>query len=376
MRPFSWILVTTTCLAGLTGTPALANPTGGIVSAGSASIASSGSTLTVTQSSDKAVIDWRSFNIAPTETTDFAQPSTSAIALNRVGDVNPSVIEGQLDANGHVMIINPNGVLFTKSAQVDVGGITATTANITNSDFMAGNFNFSQPGSPSASVVNQGNITVVQAGLASFVAPQVENDGVITARLGKINLASGDTFTLDLAGDGKLQVVVPASQLPMQSITNTGTLAADGGAVTLSAAAASGIVHSLIVNTGVIQANSLQNAAGAVTLSATVVENTGSLTATGGQVTVNATNIAQQGRLTADAIAETFSGAYIDNAASQTTANTISITGAAGSSLFASGGYTSPGGNIGMAAETMWLYAAALDASGTNGGGSIFLGDA
>lgn len=259
------MLITTTALCGLPGA-ALANPAGGVVSAGSASIASSGTTLTVTQSSNKAVIDWRSFNIARNETTDFVQPSSSSIALNRVGDINPSVIAGSLDANGHIMVINPNGVIFSGTAKVDVAGITATTANIANSDFMAGNYNFSQPGSPTASVINQGSITIEQAGLASLVAPMVENDGVVTARLGKINLASGDTFTLDLAGDGKVQVAVSGNHLPVQAAINNGTLSANGGAVTITAAAARDLVNDLVVNTGVIQANAMNGTPGSVTL--------------------------------------------------------------------------------------------------------------
>ena len=217
LRRFGWILITTTALSGPAAAPAFANPTGGSVSAGSASIASSGSTLTVTQSSSKAVINWGTFNIAQNETTDFVQPSSSSITLNRINDINPSTIAGNLDANGQIILINPNGVLFTGTAQVDVGGITATTANISDTNFMAGNFRFNQPGSPTGAIVNEGSITVEQAGLASLVAPTVVNDGVITATLGKINLASGDVFTLDLAGDGKLQVAVRESQLPRSS---------------------------------------------------------------------------------------------------------------------------------------------------------------
>src|ERR1700722_13659442 len=126
----------TLCSLSMLASTALANPQGGVVSAGSAAISSSGKNLTINQSSNKAVIDWRSFNIAPNETTTFNQPSSSSITLNRVNDVNPSSIEGQLSASGNIIIFNPNGVMFSKSAQLDVAGMTVTTSNISNDKFM------------------------------------------------------------------------------------------------------------------------------------------------------------------------------------------------------------------------------------------------
>src|SRR5205085_880198 len=98
-------------------------------------------------------------------------------------------------------------------------------------DFMAGRLTFSQPGNPHASIVNQGTITAKDAGLVGFVAPNVENDGIINAKLGKVALASGDTFTLDMAGDKLIEVAV-TGDLQKQLVTNTGRIAADGGTVT------------------------------------------------------------------------------------------------------------------------------------------------
>src|SRR5579871_6243747 len=173
--------------------PALANPVGGSVSSGSANISSKGNTTTIQQQSNKAVINWQGFNIAPGEVTQFQQPSSSSIALNRINDVNPSQIDGTLTANGNVILINPNGVVFGKGATVDVNGMVATTANISDSDFMNNAKPvFNQPGSPSGQVINNGSITVGQAGLAGLVAPHVENNGTINATLGKVALASGD----------------------------------------------------------------------------------------------------------------------------------------------------------------------------------------
>ena len=234
---------------------ALAIPQGGVVSAGQASIVSSGNQLTVNQTSGKAIIDWSSFNVAPNEAVTFNQPSSSSITLNRVNDINPSSIQGQITANGTVVLVNPNGVFFGPNSKVDVSGLIATSADIANSDFMAGNMNFSKPGNPNASIVNQGTITAADAGLVGLVAPSVENSGVINARLGKATLASGDTFTLDLAGDQLISVAVSADQLPKQAVSNSGTIQADGGTVTMTAAAARKVVNSLVSNSGTIQAN-------------------------------------------------------------------------------------------------------------------------
>ena len=244
---------------------AFANPQGGVVAGGQATITQSGNTLDINQASSKAIINWNSFDVGTNEKTVFNQPSSSSIALNRVSSNNPSQILGQLDANGQVILVNPNGVFFGPHSQVNVSGLVASTANIADSDFMAGKLNFSQPGNSDASIINQGTITAKDAGLVGFVAPSVENDGVITAKLGKVTLDSGDIFTLDMAGDNLITVAV-SEKLSSQLASNTGTIKADGGSVTLSAAAASGIVNSLVTNSGTIQANSVGTKNGRIVL--------------------------------------------------------------------------------------------------------------
>src|SRR5512140_1949289 len=182
---------------------AFANPLGGQVVGGQASIQGQGSaTVTVTQGSQNAIINWNTFNIGAGETTQFVQPSASAIALNRVvGGLGPSEIYGHLTANGRIFLINPNGILFGAGAVVNTAGFLASTNDIKNSDFMAGNYTFTIPGRPDASIVNLGNITATNGGFAALVAPGVRNAGVITANLGNVALASGNGFTLDFYGD-------------------------------------------------------------------------------------------------------------------------------------------------------------------------------
>ena len=252
-------LLNSTCLSAsmvfVAATAAYANPLDGTVSAGSATIAASGNRLDITQSTNKAVIDWRGFDIGAGETTAFHQPSSGSITLNRVNSGSASLINGALTANGNVFIVNPNGVVFGNQAQVDVNGLVATTANISNSNFMAGNLKFDQAGNPDAVIENRGTITAADAGLVGLVAPNVINSGVINARLGRVHLASGDTVTVDLYGDGLLEVAA-SDALKSQLVDNSGSINAAGGTIALTAAAGSETVNSLIRVTGELHAPS------------------------------------------------------------------------------------------------------------------------
>lgn len=197
---------------------AAANPQGGVVVGGAISIQQTSPTqLDVVQSSQRGIIDWRSFSIGANETTNFVQP-LGGVTLNRVVGDQASQILGRLTATGTIFLVNQNGIVFGSGAQVDVGGLVATTANISNNNFMAGLFKFDQAGSlRTASVVNQGEITVRDAGLAAFVAPGVENAGVIEAKLGRVVLGGAETFAVDLMGDGLLSFSLGA---PVQARPN------------------------------------------------------------------------------------------------------------------------------------------------------------
>src|ERR1019366_3259011 len=102
---------------------AYANPVGGNVSSGNATITNAGKTETINQKSQNAVIDWKGFNINADEATRFNQPNSSSLTVNRVHDNDPSNILGTLSANGNLVLINPNGVFFGKGSKVDVNGI-------------------------------------------------------------------------------------------------------------------------------------------------------------------------------------------------------------------------------------------------------------
>lgn len=276
------LLLTSVAAVALGASPsiAVAGPQGGQTVAGSANISQNGTKTDIHQHSNKAILDWRSFDVTAQEHVEFHQPSSGAIALNRINDAKASQIDGRLTANGHVMLINPNGVVFGASSQVDVGSLTATTADIDNNDFMAGRLDFKQAGNLDAAIVNHGSITVKEMGLVNFVAPRVENHGVIHAKLGKVQLAAADTFAIDMAGDGLLQVAITDEQAQKLS-RNTGRITAEGGMVALTATHARSIVDSLVDNSGIIEAHSMTKVGGKIILGGANTKVFGTLNANG-----------------------------------------------------------------------------------------------
>jgi filamentous hemagglutinin family protein len=170
-------------------------PTGGQVSAGQASISQSANTLTVNQTSQRAVVDWNTFNVGSQAQVHFQQPNAQSATLNRVADNNPSQILGRITAPGQVVLINPQGVYFGKTATVDVGGLVATTHNAANQAFMEGRMKFDRQGA-SGKVVNEGELRAALNGYIALLAPEVRNSGVILANLGTVALAAGEAFEL------------------------------------------------------------------------------------------------------------------------------------------------------------------------------------
>jgi trimeric autotransporter adhesin len=256
----------------------VALPTDGIVVGGSAEIQQISPTqLTIQQTTDRAILNWQSFSIGANETVRFDQPSINSIAMNSVTGIDPSVILGNLQANGRIFLLNPNGILFGAGAQINVGGLLATTLQIRDDDFMAGRFLFAQdPLKGLKSVVNQGTIHVSDHGFVVLAAPGVSNEGVIVASLGKVVLGSGQGLSVDLMGDGLIKYALSGKVLdyvmgvdgkPLSSaVSNTGMIQADGGHVILQAKASGDIFSSVVNQSGVIRARSLDNHGGTVQL--------------------------------------------------------------------------------------------------------------
>ncbi len=231
-----------------------AQPVGGVVSAGSATIGGAPGNMTITQTTPNVAINWQSFGVRAGESVQFVQPGSSSVALNRVIGSDPSNILGSLTANGKVFLVNPNGILFGAGASVNVGGLVASTLAISDADFMANNYKFS--GAGAGSVLNQGTINAADGGYVALLGANVSNQGVIAAQLGTIALAAGEAVTLDMAGDKLLNVTVDQGALNAL-VDNGGMIRADGGQVLLTTQAAGSLLANVVNNTGVIQAQTL-----------------------------------------------------------------------------------------------------------------------
>ena len=242
-------------LALLLASNSHAAPAGGTVVAGNASITSTPGNTTINQTSQNAALNWQSFDIALGESVRFVQPDSSSVALNRVVGADPSRILGNLSANGKVFLVNPNGILFGSGARVSVGGLVASTRNIDDGDFLAGRYEFS--GTSDGAVLNQGSINA-DGGYVALLGATVSNQGVIAARLGTVALAAGNALTIDVAGDGLLNVSVDTGAVDALA-RNGGLIQADGGQVLLTAKSASNLLQSAVNNTGVIQAQTIEN---------------------------------------------------------------------------------------------------------------------
>ncbi|TPI54199.1 filamentous hemagglutinin N-terminal domain-containing protein [Mesorhizobium sp. B3-1-3] len=339
------ICLATTALVPFSIGPLWANPLGGTVIDGGASIQGVGtSQVTVTQTTDRAALEWKSFDIEQGEITRFVQPSVNSVILNRVtGGQNASHIYGTLESNGTVYLVNPDGILFGPSAVVDTGSFLATTHDIKDSDFMAGIDRFSAGPNTNASVVNEGTITAHDGGFAALVAPGVRNDGVIVANLGTVGMSAvGDTFSLDLRGDQLINFAVSdqiAAEVkdartgqPLKSfVENTGKIKANGGRIELTAATARKVVDSVINNGGVLEANTVSSKGGKIILGAATGNAKGGVAAK--QIVKSSGRISASGKKAGQ-----------------------------------------KGGKIQITGEVVALQAAKIDAGGTAGGGTILLG--
>jgi filamentous hemagglutinin family protein len=402
--------------------PAFAAPEGGLVVGGSATITQMGPNTTIQQTTERGIIRWDRFDVGASERVEFQQPSSSSITINRIRDSKPSQIDGQISANGRVVMINPNGVVFGETAQIDVGGLIASTSDLENdTDFLAGGpVILNRTGQADAKIINKGQITIREAGLGGLVAGHVENQGVISARLGKVALASGDITTIDFAGDGLIQLEVSDAVLKQQ-VLNKGIVKADGGQILISAAAARDVVDSLINNEGQISTATYQGQKGNLKIRATkaTFQNTGTITANGditqdaGSISIDVGMASLGGQIQAsgksgghiDIVAKTISladpikadglngsggsihifstGNIWETSTSRITANGTLDGGKvfieAGLNLTSSGRYsaigtTGKGGQIDITAGGVKLLSAQHDASGATEGGRIRVG--
>lgn len=320
--------------------PALAQtlPTGGSVTNGTATIGQSGNAMTINQSTRGAIIDWSSFSIGTGYGVTFNQP-TNGVTLNRVIGFgygpSASVINGSLTSNGTVFLINTAGITIGGGATINVGGLIASTINMSNADFNAGlaSSNYAFSGGSTADVINYANFTAAAGGTVAFLGQNVTNYGDVGAPGGTVafGAANAATITLDPFGDGLTQLTInQAAAAGEGSIRNYyNTTSADGGQILMRAANLDGTAS--IANAGTLRAQGTASRAGRI-----------ELTTTGGTVLVGA-------------FPDGFEPGYID------------VSGGP----FAGGSVLISGTSVGLLGDG--TDSSGIDASGGGGGGSVVI---
>ena len=351
--------------------PASANPSGGIVVHGDVNIgAGTGGNLQINQNSQNAIINWNSFSISANELTQFNQPGVSAAVLNRVTGGSVSDIQGALKANGNVFLINPNGILIGATGTIDVHGLTLSTLDVSNGEFLArGDMNF-QGGAGSGGVTNMGRINAI-GGDVFLIGKTVSNSGHINAANGTVGLAAGEEvlLTAQSAGVNGERVFVRATGAGGGStgVMNDGTI--EAAAAELKA---HGNMYALAINNkGTIRATGVSNVGGNVYLRGMggTVQNTGTIAATrpsmgsGGRVLIQAAYAKIDGMIKA-AGTKTGGDVRIQGWQSAEVGGSIDVTGTEGI-----------GGSVTVEGSSVALGSGAeIDASGVAGGGTVNVG--
>ena len=240
----------------------LAAPEGGRVVAGSGGIDRQGDKTTVTQHGSNLVVDWDSFNVSADEHVHFEQRRSSDSVLNRIHDARPSEIWGRMTSRGSVWLLNPNGVIFGRTAKVSTGNLVAAGLWMESRDFMRGRYVLSNSRGV-GDVANAGSME--SSGSVGLAGGNINNSGSIKARAGRVTLASGERMTVDFAGDGLLRFITN-KPLENASIDHSGSIEATE--VSLSTAAAGDVLSGVINTTGVIIASGAAGIGGKVSLRA------------------------------------------------------------------------------------------------------------
>lgn len=307
---------------------ALGGPSGGVVVGGTGTITQAGTETRIDQRTDRLSLEWDSFNVGTTERVEFVQPGADSIALNRILDSSGSQILGRIDANGQVILMNPNGVFFGEDAVVDVGGLVASGLNIHTDDFMNGELLFGALDGTSGTVINHGLINAATGGNVALLGKRVANHGLISAELGHVALAAGSAAVVTFDDQGLIGVRIDEATLAEEvgsayAVNNNGSITAKGGKILLNASASADLFSAAVNSGGMGGADVVFHDDGSFTLgSGNSVINTGNLNAShvssssaladelsdGGTVILAGESVEQRGMITANASGDNKAG--------------------------------------------------------------------
>ena len=366
---------------------AIAAPAGGNIVGGTGSINQSGLNTTINQNTQNLAINWQSFDVNNNERVQFIQPNSSSIALNRILSNNGSTIQGQIDANGQVILVNPNGVFFSSTASVNVGGLIASTLDIAPSNFMNGNYIFNEVLGVDGVVINSGTINASLGGNSNtggnvaLLGKQVKNDGLISADLGSVILAAGKQSILTFDKQGLIGVTVTKEVLQSElgleaAVINGGEIKAEGGRVLLTASTSQDVFSQAVNSNDLEQATSVVvNEDGTYTLgNGADVINSGSIDvssqfndANTARIILVGENVTNSGSIKADTD-KGIAGEIELHAKNTTLLSGNSITSAKNS-------YSGVGGTVKILGDRVGMFGSShINVSGFNGGGQVFIG--
>lgn len=283
LNVISLIILTTYTGATYASTPDF--PQEGNVVVGSATFDKTTADKMTIKTSDKVQIDWKSFDIGKDKEVIFQQPGENSVAYNRVTGGNASQIQGKLTANGKVYLANPNGVIITKGAEINVAGLLATTKDLEkiSENGNSNSYQFTRKTKDrqvlkdrlvlkdgqelkEGQVINEGEITAKD--FVVLNGDEVINEGKINATNGKVYLSSDYNFTFTLS-DSSISVALE-DNAAQSIVKNEGSIKA--GEITLSAKGRKQALDSLVMNNGVLEATKVSSKNGKVVLSADDVQ--------------------------------------------------------------------------------------------------------
>uniref|UniRef100_UPI00322197C1 two-partner secretion domain-containing protein n=1 Tax=Marinimicrobium locisalis TaxID=546022 RepID=UPI00322197C1 len=371
-------LAVAACSAMAFGSAAWAGPSGERITGGEASIERAGKVTTIEQASDRLAVEWDSYDLNADEVVNYNQPDAGSVALNRILSQSGSEIRGRINANGHVVLINPHGIVFGENARINVGGMLASGLDVNTDDFLNGDWALSGVNGTDGLVVNRGVINAATGGSVSLVGKQVRNEGLITAHLGAVNLAAGKGAVVTFDQSGLMGVRVSEAVVQDElgvnaALVNSGRVDAEGGRILLTAST-SRDVFSRAVNRGDLEEarSVVMHEDGSFSLGTGAdVSNSGTLSvsheSSAGEVVVLGENIDQKGLVEANNL--NGDGGHIELHARETAL--VSGDGRV-QARSASGG---KGGQIKVLGEQVGLFdGAQVEVSGVEGGGEAFIG--
>ncbi|WP_158062058.1 two-partner secretion domain-containing protein [Burkholderia catarinensis] len=237
---------------------------GGAIAAGTGNITQNGAKTQIDQTSSKLIVNWKNFDIARRETVNIAQPNANAAILNRVQSGDMTSIQGALNANGRVFVVNPNGIVVGQGATINANSVVLSAADVSDSDFMSNRLlTLQNADGKTGTVRNDGKITTETGALLAGARVVNGASGVVTARNGNVALTAGGKVMLQLAPDGSMEQVYVDTGAAGASAANDGRLSTSNGAVRLEGQTIDALRTEVVRNTGIVEARSLKGLGGA-----------------------------------------------------------------------------------------------------------------